>query len=153
MNWRTRSRSNAIHTMGLLRHGIWLLPMLVLGVMPVTWASVYECRNQRGEITLTDSPSQLEQCRIINTAPPSLANKPSYPNSPPSTDSISSPTPFTPDVTPTPAPDLAPDPQETSAPQPSVASPAAPAAGIAIHPIHPFFQQSAAPTAGIEQKP
>lgn len=157
MHWQLRGRANATHEIRSFLRGVWLTPMLLLGAMPVTWASVYECKNPSGGITFTDSPSQLEQCRVIKTAPASLAKKPDYPGSPPPADSNTSSTQFAPGLTTTPAPDPAftsSDPPETSAPQPSAVPLAAPAPGIAINPIHPFFlPQGAISPAGTEQKP
>lgn len=145
-----------------LARRLWLLTVFWLAVVPVAQGPIYECRDRSGSMVLTSSPSQLERCRLISTAP-APSKTPGYPDSlppippPPQapglpTDSSSVPVPMT--IT-------APESSSISSPDPGslpvLSSPATPEApqgpSMAINPLHPFLPPVPVMPAGNEQKP
>ena len=138
---------------------------LVLFITAHAWASIYECRDHEGHRIITDSPSQLEECKTISTTP-SPPKKSGFGGS----QSFGDPNPV---VTQSPpgggvpiqyAPALItgpngevisePDPaagQATAAPSPQ--KPDGAQAPAAVNQLHPFLPPVSAPQAGAEQKP
>ena len=138
------------------------LLFLLLFMAAHAWGSVYECRDQEGHRIITDSPSQLEECKTISSTPSSskksgFGGNQSYGEASPvvtqSPAGAGVPIQYPPVLITGPNGEVIsePDPAAGQAAQPATAPQAQP--GVGVNQLHPFLPPVSAPQAGSEQKP
>ena len=139
---------------------VFALSLIVLIPAPA-WSSIYECRDLEGHRIITDSPSQLEECKAISTTPSppkkSGFGGQSYGDSAPvvtqSPPGVGAPIQYPPVLITGPNGEVLsePDPavSQAAGAQKQDATPTPPV----INQLHPFLPPVAGPQGGAEQKP
>ena len=152
-----------------LRRSLWnggVVALFLVALLPVhAWSSIYECRDQDGHRIITDSPSQLEECKTISATPSgskkgSFGGGQSYGDTSPlvtqSSPGGSPPVQYPPVLITGPNGELIsePDPsagQTTGAPPPQRQDGAQ--APPVVNQLHPFMPPTPGAQGGTEQKP
>jgi hypothetical protein len=140
-----------------------LFVLFMVALLPAhAWSSIYECRDQDGRRIITDSPSQLEECKTISTTPSppkksGFGGGQSYVDIPTQTPpGAGAPIQYPPVLITGPNGEVIsePDPAsgQTAGALPSQKSDAA-QTPPAVNQLHPFLPPVAAPQVGTEQKP
>jgi len=140
-----------------------LIAVFLVALLPAhAWSNIYECRDQEGHRIITDSPSQLEECKTISATPSgskkgSFGGGQSYVDSNPVAQSPPGAGAQYPPVLVTgPNGEVLSEP-DPSAGQTSAAPPPQKQDGAqtppAVNQLHPFMPPVAGPQGGAEQKP
>ena len=138
-----------------------LFTLLLVALLPLhAWSSIYECRDQEGHRIITDSPSQLEECKTISATPPG-SKKSSFGGNQSYGDSSSAVTQSAPEAAAPQYPPIlvtGPNGEVLSEPPPAQGSGSPPqkpdaAQAPVVNQLHPFSPPVAAPQAPPEQKP